>query len=135
MNLQQALERIADLEAELSLYRVDEGLEEALQNAFRRESAERGHSGNYSGWASKCAAALYRARGRTLSRLTLLDRINPDLEASCVSVAVVQVRKMFGQDGVRTVWGIGYAMTPAGLARVDAVLAHDQAFGPLAARA
>ena len=72
-------------------------------------------------------AALYSANGRILSRDYLLDEALPVGRSdtrSCkhLDVMIVRVRRATGFDGVRTIPGLGYALTDLGRAVCDEAL-------------
>lgn len=73
--------------------------------------------------------ALYRANGRSLSSLQILEQIPPqdhavddDRRTNLVSVWVCWARKSLGSDAIENAWGRGYRLSPAGMARVAEIL-------------
>jgi len=67
-------------------------------------------------------AALARSPGRPLSRAQLIDRAlgrDASVTDRAIDVQVARLRKAIGDDGadprfIRTVWGVGYVLTPGG---------------------
>lgn len=73
-------------------------------------------------------SALYAANGRPLSYWLLAEsfpptRMNDDRnDVGAVKIWISRIRKKLGADTVRTIYGRGYAITPQGIALVDAAL-------------
>lgn len=72
--------------------------------------------------------ALRGANGRPMERLQLLDAMpspggREDRGYSFVNTQVCHARRALGKAAIRNVWGVGYCLTPAGLAMVDEALA------------
>ena len=73
--------------------------------------------------------AIYKARGRPVDRNWLLDS-RPYSKAfrseypsiNMLRVYITKVRKGVGKDAIGTQWGVGYYMTPEGIAKIDAAL-------------
>jgi DNA-binding response OmpR family regulator len=115
-------ERIAELEAENAWLRGELG---AARDADKHETLCKVF-GTRHGTSLRLIVALHAAKGRAMTHGQLEDVIGPDREAEyhedMVKVVVCNARKAIGRDAIRTLWGAGYAMTPAGMAKVDAAL-------------
>lgn len=80
--------------------------------------------------AGQIVLALYRAKGRLVSNLQLWDAIpqvvspkfDDDRSYKMLDVQVCNARKGLGDGMIETVWGKGKALSPAGMARVAAIL-------------
>jgi DNA-binding response OmpR family regulator len=120
-------ERVAYLEGELGL-RL-----QADQVARLREVLLGATMGVTRGRAQPAEAvlALYRAKGRPVTKWQLMDAVPPasgvanddERDPKIVNVWVCVARKGLGADAISTVWGRGYQMTVAGMARVTEILA------------
>lgn len=72
--------------------------------------------------------ALYGRRGATLSKDGLMavlysDRAGEEPEIKIVDVFISKLRKAIGRDKIITHWGVGYRLSPEGLAWVAQALA------------
>jgi DNA-binding response OmpR family regulator len=113
-------ERIAWLEEELGL-RVRDALTERVMRAFRLTPAE--------AWF---VIVLWSAKGRPVERHWLLDnkptvreRVSEYPSLNMLRVYINKVRSQLGKDAIRSVWGIGYAMTPIGMERINKVAEQE----------
>lgn len=75
---------------------------------------------------------LVAADGRLFRRDALIDHLpandsSLDRNEKIIDVYMVRIRKALGADGVETVWGVGWRLTPAGRQRVRAVLEQAEA--------
>lgn len=74
-------------------------------------------------------SALYASRGHPVSNWRLADaapagRMTADRnDMAAVKVWISRLRKKLGADAVLTIRGLGYALTPIGVAQVEAALA------------
>lgn len=123
-------ERVAWLEGELGIQRVADhvlALRQVLDVALREQGAQR-RGRNQS---AELVMALYRANGRPLSRYQLLDAIpsptGRERDAKIVDVWVCIARKGIGADAIENVWGRGYRLSQAGIARVAEALGQRAA--------
>lgn len=126
MTLDKALETIATqrerivwLESELGLTDTIEELD-GLVRALGVKAC-----------VAKTVLRLYRAKGRTLTKLQIAESIHQVTgydydDTTIVRVCVHYARTALGLDAIRTVWGGGYGMTPAGMERVRAVLEGER---------
>jgi DNA-binding response OmpR family regulator len=114
--------RCAELEARLreieSASRVERGVRLVAELATRLSLEPQ---------PAALLAALYTAKGRVLSRDYLLDEALPagrvdTRTAKHLDVMIVRVRRATGFDGVRTIPGLGYAITELGRAVCDEAL-------------
>jgi DNA-binding response OmpR family regulator len=109
-------EENAWLRSELGL-RVEATHLDAITRALRVEPNQ-----------ARLLLALYTARGRVVLRDQLRDVLALRPEAmdadrdyrNFISVHICRLRKSFS--GIRTALGLGYAMTPAGMAQVRALI-------------
>jgi DNA-binding response OmpR family regulator len=114
-------EEVAYLKSELGL-QADADLIESLRRAMPLGGlASKAHG------AAHLVAALYRAHGRTLTRDQLMERLpsrngRDDRDDKLCAVYVCAARKTLGHDGIQNVWGRGYRLTDAGMAKVAALL-------------
>ncbi len=112
-------ERFEALEAEVAYLRSELGLdlnEERI--AFFCDRL------NLMPTAGRMLDALYQAKGRPLSIQRLLDAMNSaDETGKGVGVRVCHIRKVLGFEAIATRWSRGYSLTPAGMQRVNALLA------------
>lgn len=119
-------ERIAWLESELGT-RTDFERIDAIRRALKRSGRNRG------GNTARLIEALYAAKGRMLTRWQLMVAMPPEdhgedeRNPNMVSVYVAWARKGIGHDGIESVWGSGYRITEAGMARVAEILGEGQA--------
>lgn len=115
-------ERIAWLESELGISRRNEVFQ-AL-----RAPAEPGTRSSFTrNQSAEVLAALYSANGRVLSRYQLLEAVpsptgNEDRNVKIVDVWICWARKHLGRDAIDNIWGRGYRLSPAGMARVAALI-------------
>lgn len=112
-------DRIAWLESELGLQRTESEID-ALRMAFGLTPQQ-----------SEIVRALYHAKGRTVSKLQLWDACPPvtageDRVPEILNVHVCKIRNILGRDVIHTSWGRGYALTPAGMAKVAPILTPQQ---------
>ena len=117
-------ERVAWLEGELGLVSENEQFR-LLRTAMLAPSNSRSRVGRAA--AVNLVLALYRARGRTLSRPQLLDAIpspsgNSERLDTIINVWVCFARRCFGNDAIESVWGKGYRLTDSGMTQVAAIL-------------
>lgn len=110
-------ERVAWLESELGIQK-DAGEVEALKGAF----------GLTHGLAV-LLRALYRAKGRPVTRLQILDVLptkggadGSDRDPKIVDVRASQLRAALGKGAVLNAWGQGYRLSDEARARVEAVI-------------
>jgi DNA-binding response OmpR family regulator len=116
-------ERVAWLESELGLRRETEA-EDRLHRFMTSEAA---YTINRPG-ACRFTLALYRARGRAVSRPQVLEAVPPvaggedERNWRIVDVWACHARRALGVDAIQTVRSRGYRLTEAGMARVAAIL-------------
>lgn len=114
-------DRIAWLESELG-GRLAADLVDRIRSALIAGGRQSKRAG-----AAKLIAALYDARGRTMTRPQLSDALPSTLghterSDKIIDVWVCHARKSLGKDAIENVWGRGYRLTPIGMARVAAIL-------------
>lgn len=114
-------ERVAWLEAELGLRGEAEALD-ALNMAF---GLARG--------VAQIVMRLYRAKGHLVTKAMLEEAIDHKFASDepCrkfVEVYIGRARRALGFAAIRTAPGLGYAMQPEGLGRIDAILSAYAAF-------
>ncbi len=116
-------ERVAWLESELGL-QVRAEISSRLRNAILGIA-----SGNRGGRAQTAdlVAALYAAKGRPMTIWQIMEAIpspsgNDDRDPRLAAVLVCIARKWLGHDGIRTVWGAGYALTEVGMEKVQSLI-------------
>jgi len=112
-------ERVAELEERVAYLESELGL---AQNTAR-ESLFRQAFG-LTGQEARLVMALYDVKGRILSKYQLEDAIQRVAGGTALKIAdvyVCRVRKRMGYDAIETVWGLGYKLTPKGVAMVDAI--------------
>jgi len=119
-------ERVAWLESELGLQRAADVF------AKIRAAMPAVVHGNLRGRATGLVTALYKAEGRTMTSYQIMEALPAlsgidERDPGIVKVWVCAARKTLGRDSIETVWGRGYRMTPAGLARVKAILEPERA--------
>ena len=115
-------ERIAWLESELGLQKDGDAyanLRNVLMTARTPTSRHTGSAG--------CVMALYHAKGRTMTRLQILEACpSPsgieDRVEKVVDVWICFARKSLGREAIESVWGRGYRLTPMGVERVGAII-------------
>ena len=77
---------------------------------------------------ARILSALYAARGRPVSNWRLAEAAPPGRmtadrnDVAAVKVWISRIRRKLGADAVLTIHGLGYALSPAGMAIVDAAL-------------
>jgi len=112
----QMQERIAELEEENAYLRGELGLTDtSAQRAILRRAG-------LTGAMAALMTALHCANGRTLSVLQILDAMGTTAEPKIVAVQVSKLRAKWGREVIETVWGCGYRITPAGVAKYEAAL-------------
>jgi DNA-binding response OmpR family regulator len=129
--LQQALERITDLEIEVKYWKGELGLmrEENLYAQLRKRY------GMTLNEAWFCVV-LYRRRGQAVRSSFLYDNrpnvvTDTNLSLQDVKVTICSLRKRMPEGSIETHWGLGYAMTPVGIAFMDdAVKRIENGEGP-----
>lgn len=74
--------------------------------------------------AARYLVVLRQANGRPLSRWWLDDEVpsKQGRDSNATSVYVCILRRALGYGAIETHWGRGYALTPEGIAKVDAAL-------------
>jgi DNA-binding winged helix-turn-helix (wHTH) protein len=78
--------------------------------------------------AAECLAALYAAKGRTVSPWNLMSavpgpsRLGENRTPNIVTVWIHMCRRLLGREAIENVYGKGYRLTPAGMARVTALI-------------
>lgn len=114
--------RCAELEEEVKFLRrelameLDLSLTDQLAQAFK-----------LSPQAARVLTTLYQTKGRVVSRLLIYERLythERDGDPKIVDVLLSQVRKRLGHEYIGNVWARGVALTVAGVARVETVLAE-----------
>lgn len=121
---EQLEEEVAYLKAELGLVVGSDDIQ-ALRGAMR-DAGSPDRIGRTS--PASVVMALYRAKGRTLSKYQLMEAIPPrdraedDRNEKIVDVWICRARKGIGRDALENIWGKGYRLTPVGMARVAAIL-------------
>jgi DNA-binding response OmpR family regulator len=116
--------RCEELEEEVAYLRSEMGLQLSAEKFQRLRGRLRLAPG-----AINFLLVLYQAKGRMVSKLQALDalpspvRDRDDRNTQLIGVYASHVRRALGHDAISNGWGRGYAMTPAGLARVDQELA------------
>lgn len=114
-------ERVAWLEGELGIRAETEALD-ALNMAFGLPLG-----------VARIVLRLYRAKGRLVSRAVLEDVTVHKFAADepspkFVDVYIGRARHALGAASIRTAIGLGYAMAPEAIARIDGILAAYSAF-------
>lgn len=71
---------------------------------------------------ARLVLALYRARGRAVSRVSLMDELPLDGGEGSVRTAVHKIREKLGENAITTVEGLGYALPVPLLSRVMAAI-------------
>lgn len=110
------IDRLALLEEENAYLRRELGLS---LNATRIAAVARGLK--LSPQQARLVLALQAARGRTLTKPQLLAAIavdagrDDDRGLRIVDVVVHQIRRAIGPHTISTSWGLGHALTPAGI--------------------
>lgn len=108
-----------ELEDEVAFLRSEMGLSSSgtavqlLRSGFGMDSG-----------SARAVAALYSARGRVLTYFQIAEAMASEAEGikRLVSVFVCRARGKLGRDAVETAWGVGYRLSPVGIAKIDAVL-------------
>jgi len=117
-------DRCAELEEEVAYLRSELGLladEDALLTLKRAMRV--------SPVVARLVYALYRSNGRLLTCAHLEDAIpsktgrDDYISQSFFGALVCLARRALGRDAIETAWGRGYRLSPAGMARVAAILA------------
>jgi DNA-binding response OmpR family regulator len=74
-------------------------------------------------------AALYMARGKVVTSKSLLDEmpgLRPDdRDPKILTVRIAMARKAVGREGIKTSFGVGYALTASGIAACDAAFSKQ----------
>ena len=114
--------RVAQLECQIALV-DDEELVAQLRDRFGLRNQ-----------AARIALALYRAKGRVVSRNMLFAAIPPtapgprDLrDPHMLNVLIAYIRKALGPNSVLNIHGRGYLMSQSGLRRLDELLQQKEA--------
>lgn len=105
-------ERIAELEAEVAYLRAELGLSIGSTHIDRLRSRLQVTPNQ-----ARLLLILNAARGRVMACHQLLDAIlgvESDTQPKVIDVMVCRIRAVCGHGVVRNVWGLGYAITPAG---------------------
>lgn len=112
------LDRVAELEAEVAFLRAELGytrdgdLYVRLRDAWRLTRSE-----------AAMLLRLYSARGRAVPNSVLLEALSEnDVDPAIVKVRISTVRQKIGQRLIETIWGLGYRLTPEGVAAVLGVI-------------
>jgi DNA-binding response OmpR family regulator len=116
MTREELEEEIAYWRSEFCVVQEDQALQ-SLRKAFA-----------WTPVTSRYALALREAGGRTVARW-LLDGEVPSKQGRDSNSAAVQIcliRRSLGHNAVKTDWGRGYAITPEGAAKLNAVLKPAQ---------
>lgn len=114
-------ERIAWLESELGLQRDFDALKKI-------HGEMKGSTPNPKWSVARMLLAMYAAKGRPMSRAQMLEASPPrsrgedDRAFSLTSVWVCKAREIFGREIIENVWGVGYRLTPVGMAKIAAIL-------------
>lgn len=117
--LQQALERITDLEAEVKYWKGEMGL--AREENLYAQLRKRYKMTLNEAWT---CVVLYRRRGAAVRASFLYDNrpnvvTDTNLSLQDVKVTVCSLRKRLPPGSIDTHFGLGYAMSPIGLAFMD----------------
>lgn len=119
-------ERIAWLESELGVQK-DAATCERIHRALCDST-----NGVGKPQAAKIIRALYAAKGRPVSKFQLMEAVPPrdftaedERDPKLVDVLVCYARKALGGDSIANVWGKGWYLTAAGMAKVGAILNPD----------
>lgn len=116
MTREELEEEVAYLRGELGMTR-NAAVEGILRSAFKIAPSE-----------VTLLLALYRARGKVLSREQLNEAVPPkwsrveDRASNLISVWVCRLRKKIGSDAIENQWDGKYALTATGIAKVQAAL-------------
>jgi DNA-binding response OmpR family regulator len=101
---------------------ADNGEQGRLMAALKTTAAE-----------TRILLALYAGKGRPVSNWRLSEasppaRMTADRnDIAVLKIWISRIRRKLGADAVQTVYGIGYALTPEGAARVKAALGDERA--------
>jgi DNA-binding response OmpR family regulator len=112
--------RIRDLEDELSYAKAELSL-----SAERDRVARLQMTFAISPAQGRVLLRLYKARGSVVSHEAVIHCASPDPEEVGSNLGKAQVcylRRKFGRELITSVWGVGYALTPEGLEKVQAIL-------------
>lgn len=116
MSRKELEEEVAYWRSEFGVVKEDDAIH-ALRKAF--------------GWGpttARYALALREAKGRFLARWLLDGSVSSkqgrDSNASAVQICLL--RRSLGFSAVTTDWGRGYALSPEGIAKIDAILNNQQ---------
>jgi DNA-binding response OmpR family regulator len=118
-------ERCEELQEEVAYLRNELGLQVTASEVYAVTTAL-----SIRPQAARLAIAMYRAGGRLMTNMQMFEAIpqvlgekfNDDRSTKLVDVQVCNLRKAMGADAIATVWGKGRALTPAGRARIAAIL-------------
>jgi DNA-binding response OmpR family regulator len=120
MTREELEEEVAYLRSELGVS-VDVERVDALRNAFG---------------VMRCVAqmifVLRAANGRMVPNVRLDEMLpgisrDPAYAKGYIKSLASHIRRSLGADAIRTAWGQGYALTPEGIAKVDAALSERRA--------
>lgn len=81
---------------------------------------------------ARLCLALFRAKGGVVSRLRLYEAMVHQGDGALdpekmTDVYICRVRKAFPAGSIQTAWGVGYSLSPVGLAVVGAALGQERA--------
>lgn len=120
--------RCDELEEEVAYYKSELGGNLAADHVVAIKSAMRGGSAHGRACPAKLVLSLYRAKGRTVTKLQLLEAIPPkdggedERDAKICDVWVCQARQFLGPEIIETVWGRGYRISAYGTDLVGRLL-------------
>lgn len=120
-------ERCADLEERVAWLESELGLRRDAERIERLKRAIPAYRLGGRGQAAHLLDALYAAKGRTLTKLQILEALpspagNDERGLKLVDVVVCIARAGLGKSAIETIWGVGYRLTDEGIQIVRAIV-------------